>query len=30
MAEIRAAEWFGEPPPVVKASPHPLLGGRAL
>jgi peptide deformylase len=26
MAEIRAAEWFGEPPPVVKTSPHPLLG----
>ena len=26
MAEIRAAEWFGEPVPVVKASPHPLFG----
>jgi peptide deformylase len=26
MAEIRAAEWFGEPPPVVKVSPHPLFG----
>lgn len=23
MAEIRRAEWFGEPPPQVKASPHP-------
>ena len=26
MAEIRAAEWFGEVPPVVKVSPHPLFG----
>ena len=26
MAEIRAAEWFGEPVPVVRASPHPLFG----
>jgi peptide deformylase len=26
MREIRAAEWFGEPVPVVKASPHPLNG----
>jgi len=26
MAEIRAAEWFGEQPPIVKASPHPLFG----
>ena len=26
MAEIRAAEWFGEPVPVVKVSPHPLFG----
>ena len=25
MAEIRAAEWFGEPAPVVKTSPHPLF-----
>ena len=23
---IREAEWFGAPPPVVKASPHPLFG----
>jgi len=23
---IRAAEWFGEPVPAVKASPHPTLG----
>jgi len=23
MKEIRAAEWFGEPVPVVRASPHP-------
>jgi peptide deformylase len=28
MKEIRAAEWWGEPVPVVKASPHPT-GGRA-
>jgi peptide deformylase len=26
MAEIRAAEWFGEPAPIVKTSPHPLFG----
>ena len=26
MAEIRAAEWFGEPVPVVRTSPHPLFG----
>jgi len=26
MAEIRRAAWFGEPVPVVKTSPHPLLG----
>jgi peptide deformylase len=26
MAEIRAAEWFGTPPPQVKVSPHPLFG----
>lgn len=26
MAEIRAAEWFGPEPPVVKVSPHPLFG----
>jgi peptide deformylase len=27
MAEIRAAEWFGAPEPVVvKVSPHPLFG----
>ena len=30
MAEIRAAEWFGEAgpagPPTVKTSPHPLFG----
>jgi peptide deformylase len=23
---IREAEWFGEPTPTVKVSPHPLLG----
>ena len=28
-AAIREAEWFGEPAPAVKASPHPLFG-RAL
>jgi len=28
MKEIRAAEWWGEPVPVVKASPHPM-GGKA-
>jgi peptide deformylase len=26
MKAIRQAEWFGEPAPVVKASPHPTLG----
>jgi peptide deformylase len=26
MAEIRAAEWFGRPEPIVKASPHPMFG----
>jgi peptide deformylase len=26
MKEIRAAEWWGEPVPVVKASPHPTRG----
>jgi peptide deformylase len=26
MAEIRAAQWFGQPEPVVKVSPHPLFG----
>ena len=26
MAEIRAAEWFGDPIPMVKVSPHPLFG----
>jgi peptide deformylase len=26
MAEIRAAEWFGTPEPIVKVSPHPLFG----
>jgi peptide deformylase len=26
MKEIRAAEWFGEPVPVVRASPHPTDG----
>jgi len=26
MAEIRAAEWFGAPEPVVKVSPHHLFG----
>jgi peptide deformylase len=29
LAEIRAAEWAGQPAPVVKVSPHPTLG-RAL
>jgi peptide deformylase len=28
MKEIRAAEWWGEPVPVVRASPHPT-GGKA-
>jgi len=26
MRAIRAAEWFGEPAPTVKLSPHPVLG----
>jgi peptide deformylase len=26
MKAIREAEWFGQPAPVVKASPHPTLG----
>ncbi len=26
MKAIREAEWFGEPVPAVKASPHPTLG----
>jgi peptide deformylase len=26
MAEIRAAQWFGQPEPVIKVSPHPLFG----
>ena len=26
MREIRQARWFGAPAPVVKVSPHPLLG----
>ena len=26
MREIRQARWFGNPGPVVKASPHPMLG----
>jgi peptide deformylase len=26
MKEIRAAEWWGEPVPTVKASPHPTQG----
>jgi peptide deformylase len=26
MKEIRAAEWFGEPVPLVRASPHPTRG----
>jgi peptide deformylase len=25
-AALREAEWFGEPRPTVKASPHPLFG----
>ena len=29
LAEIRAAEWAGEPPPTVKLSPHATFG-RAL
>jgi peptide deformylase len=28
MAEIRAAEWFDGNVPTIKASPHPLFGGR--
>lgn len=26
MKAIREAEWFGEPTPLVKESPHPMLG----
>jgi peptide deformylase len=26
MKEIRAAEWFGEPVPVIRVSPHPTHG----
>jgi peptide deformylase len=26
MKAIREAEWFGEPAPVVKDSPHPMFG----
>ena len=26
MSAIRQAEWFGQPAPTVKASPHPLFG----
>ena len=26
MKDIRAAEWFGEPVPLVKVSPHPMRG----
>ena len=26
MTAIRAAEWFGDPTPQVKVSPHPMLG----
>lgn len=26
MKEIRAADWWGEPVPLVKASPHPMHG----
>ena len=26
MREIRQARWFGNPEPVVKVSPHPMLG----
>ena len=26
MRAIREAEWFGEPPPTVKASPHSTFG----
>ncbi len=29
MREIRRAEWFGQAPPTVKPSPHPMFG-RAL
>jgi peptide deformylase len=28
MREIRQAEWFDGPPPVIKQSPHPLFGAR--
>ena len=30
MQAIREADWAGEPPPVVKASPHPLFGRAPL
>lgn len=30
MKAIREAEWFGEPAPVVKASPHAQRGGSAF
>jgi peptide deformylase len=26
MKAVRAADWFGEPVPVIKQSPHPTLG----
>jgi peptide deformylase len=26
MKAIREAEWFGDPAPVVKDSPHPMFG----
>ena len=26
MREIRESEWWGEPVPIVKTSPHPLNG----
>ena len=26
MKEIRASEWWGEPVPLVKVSPHPTNG----
>ncbi len=26
MREIRQARWFGNPEPVIKVSPHPMLG----
>jgi peptide deformylase len=30
MKAIREADWAGEAAPVIKESPHPLFGGRAL